>query len=73
MLTLQQVVNAQYGSLAKAYNWKTETMDVKAAFLQSKKLDRAVYVKPPKNLKKAGVIWQLEKPAYGLNDSPRNW
>ncbi|KAL5272394.1 hypothetical protein ACHWQZ_G000556 [Mnemiopsis leidyi] len=26
-----------------------------------------------RNLKKAGVIWQLEKPAYGLNDSPRNW
>ena len=60
-------------SLAKGYNWKIETMDVKAAFLQSKELDRVVYVKPPRNLKKAGVIWQLEKPAYGLNDSPRNW
>ncbi len=48
-------------------------MDIKAAFLQSQELDRTVYVKPPKNLKKVGVIWQLEKPAYGLNDSPRNW
>ena len=60
-------------SLSKAYNWKVETMDIKAAFLQSQELDRTVHVKPPKNLKKAGVIWQLEKPAYGLNDSPRNW
>jgi hypothetical protein len=60
-------------SLCKAYNWKVETIDIKAAFLQSQELDRTVYLRPPKNLKKAGVIWVLEKPAYGLNDSPRNW
>ena len=60
-------------TLAKAHGWKVESMDIKAAFLQSQKLDRTVFVKPPRNLKKVGVIWQLEKPAYGLNDSPRNW
>ncbi len=60
-------------SLAKANNWSVESMDIKAAFLQSQSLDRTVYVKPPANLKKVGLIWQLEKPAYGLNDSPRNW
>ena len=48
-------------------------MDIKAAFLQSKDLDRTVFVKPLRNLKKVGIIWELQKPAYGLNDSPRNW
>ena len=53
--------------------WKIEGMDIKAAFLQSRQLDREVFVKPPRSLKKVGIIWQLEKPAYGLNDSSRNW
>ena len=60
-------------TLAKAHSWKVESMDIKAAFLQSQKLDKTVFVKPPRDLKKVGIIWQLEKPAYGLNDSPRNW
>ena len=60
-------------ALSKAHNWKVESIDIKSAFLQSQQLDRVVFVKPPRNLKKVGVIWQLEKPAYGLNDSPRNW
>ena len=60
-------------ALSKAHSWKVESIDIKSAFLQSQRLDRVVFVKPPRNLKKVGVIWQLEKPAYGLNDSPRNW
>lgn len=60
-------------ALAAANSWSLETIDIKAAFLQSHKLDRVVYVKPPRDLKKVGVIWQLEKPAYGLADSSRNW
>ena len=59
--------------LSIAMNWKLESIDIKAAFLQSQSLDRVVFVRPPRNLKKVGVIWQLEKPAYGLDDSPRNW
>ena len=60
-------------TLAKAHGWKIESVDFKAAFLQSQHLDRQVYVRPPRNLKKIGIIWQLSKPAYGLQDSPRNW
>lgn len=60
-------------ALAAANGWIVETIDIKAAFLQSRKLDRVVFVKPPRNLKKVGLIWQLEKPAYGLADSSRNW
>ena len=32
-----------------------------------------VHVRPPKQLKKPGIIWKLEKPAYGLSDSSRSW
>lgn len=60
-------------TLAAANSWKIETVDIKAAFLQAQTLDRAVYVKPPRKLKKVGIIWQLDKPAYGLADSSRNW
>ena len=60
-------------TLANTFNWKLESVDIKAAFLQSSILDRAVFIKPPRELKKVGIIWQLEKPAYGLSDSSMNW
>lgn len=60
-------------SLAASYGWTIETVDIKGAFLQSEKLDRTVFVKPPRNLKKVGLVWQLDRPAYGLKDSSRNW
>ena len=60
-------------ALSKANNWKVESIDIKAAFLQSQELDRIVFIKPPKELKRTGIIWRLNKPAYGLCDSSRNW
>ena len=60
-------------SLSKAHNWKVESIDIKAAFLQSEELDRIVFVKPPRELKRSGIIWRLNRPAYGLCDSSRNW
>ena len=60
-------------SLASTFGWSIKTVDVKAAFLQSEKFDRTVFVKPPKSIKKQGVIWSLLKPLYGLSDSCRKW
>ena len=54
-------------------NWKVEGSDVSAAFLQSKPLKREVYIQPPQEKKRKGYIWQLIKPAYGLNDASRYW
>ena len=46
-------------------------MDIRAAFLQAKTLDREVFVRPPKDIEKEGVIWKLLKPLYGIDDASR--
>lgn len=60
-------------SVCVTNNWRIESIDIKGAFLQSEKLERMIHVRPPRQLKKPGIIWKLEKPAYGLSDSSRNW
>ena len=60
-------------ALAANENWKLQTIDIKAAFLQGKSLKREIYVIPPKEARKDGIIWQLNKVAYGLGDASRNW
>ena len=49
--------------------WNCETIDIKAAFLQGKNIERDIYIKPPKEIKKDGIIWKLNKVAYGLCDA----
>ena len=53
--------------------WKCESIDIKAAFLQGKKIEREVYLHPPAEVKEDGIIWRLDKAAYGLGDASRNW
>ena len=50
-----------------------EAIDIRAAFLQSKVLDRDVFVEPPKDLKQENTIWKLKKPLYGLDDASRKF
>ena len=38
------------------------SMDIRAAFLQSKHLDRDVFVVPPRYVAKENLIWKLQKP-----------
>lgn len=54
--------------------WHVETTDIKSAFLQGSRLERDVYVKPPKeaNLER-GKVWKLKKCLYGLRDASRQW
>ena len=56
-------------ALAANQNFKVVSMDIRAAFLQAKKLDREVFVRPPDDIKKEGNIWKLLKPLYGLDDA----
>ena len=49
------------------------SIDIRAAFLQAKSLDREVYLEPPKNIKREGKLWILRKPLYGLNDASRKF
>ena len=53
-------------------NWLCETMDIKAAFLQGKEIERDIYVKSLAEAKKED-IWKLNKVAYGLCDASRQW
>ena len=60
-------------TLSANFNFKIVSMDIRAAFLQAKTLDREVFVRPPKDQEKEGVIWKLLKPLYGLDDASRKF
>ena len=54
-------------------SWSIECTDIKSAFLQGMSLSREVFVEPPKEAKKPGIIRHLKKCMYGLQDAPRMW
>ena len=54
-------------------DWEIETIDIRAAFLQSQQIEREVYVTPPKEAQIDGKLWRLRKPVYGLIDAARCW
>ena len=60
-------------SIAACQNWEVRTLDITSAFLQSDEIKREVYVKPPQDIRRRGIIWKLKKPLYGLEDSARLW
>lgn len=60
-------------SIAATRGWKLHTIDIKAAFLQGKPIERDVYLRPPREAAVEGRLWKLIKPAYGLNDAARSW
>ena len=43
-------------------------MDISNAYLQGLPLERDVYVEPPPQVKREGIIWKLKKCMNGLND-----
>ena len=53
--------------------FELRSVDIRAAFLQAKNLDREVFFLPPKDVRKEGLIWLLKKPLYGLNDASRKF
>ena len=60
-------------ALAAKENLQIKNMDVKSAFLQGTPLDREVYMEPPTEFKKTGLVWKLNKTVYGLYDASRSW
>ena len=54
-------------------DFKLASVDIRAAFLQSSTLDRDVYMLPPADIRKPGVIWKLKKPLYGLDYASRKF
>ena len=60
-------------TLSASLRFKLKALDITSAFLQGKELKRLVYVIPPKEYKKKGVLWKLKKCVYGLCDAARQW
>ncbi len=60
-------------ALTSTLEWKCRTIDIKAAFLQGDRINREVYLKPPKDIDCEGKLWKLKKCVYGLNDASRSW
>ena len=58
-----------YFALAANEGFKLRSIDIRAAFLQAKGLDREVYMEPPKDVKKEGKIWKLKKTILWTNDA----
>ena len=60
-------------AISSAKSWNVNSIDIKAAFLQSHKLERTIYLRPPKEANAKGKLWRLNKPVYGLMDASRQW
>ena len=54
-------------------HWEINSIDIKAAFLQGKPIEREVYLRPPKEANSANKVWKLKKVVYGLSDASRVW
>ena len=60
-------------ALAANQEFPIKVMDAKSAFLQGATLDRNVFMEPPIEIKKPGIVWKLRKSVYGLYDASRRW
>ena len=58
--------------LIASNRWKVQANDIKTTFLQDKKIERTVYLRPPKQAK-SNKIWKLQKCVYVLVDTSRCW
>jgi len=60
-------------TVAANEDFELREIDIRAAFLQAKQIDRDVFLKPLKDIRKEKIIWKLKKPLYGLNDASRKF
>ena len=59
--------------LCGSFSWKLHSIDISSAFLQGEKLERELYLKPPRDACSSNFVWLLKRCIYGLNDAPRSW
>ena len=60
-------------AVAANNSFKLASVDIRVAFLKSRILDRYVFMKPPPDIRKEGIIWRLMKPLYGLDDASQKF
>lgn len=72
--TVSKEVLRSFVAILSSKKWTVNSIDIKAAFLQSERFEREVYLIPPIEAGYDGsIIWKLEKCVYGLNDAARKW
>ena len=71
--TVLRESNKLFTAVAANGGFHVVTVDIRAAFLRSKALNRDVYVVPPIDIAQQGILWKLKKPLYGLNDASRRF
>ena len=59
--------------IAAGKRWRIQSLDVKAAFLQGKTIERDLFLQAPVEFRKKGKLWKLNKVVYGLYDASRSW
>ena len=57
--------------IAANEKFEVKSADIKSAYLQGKKIEREIYVKPPPEAKADGKLWLLLQGAYGIMDGGR--
>ena len=62
-----------YFALAAYKGFRLRIIDIRAAFLQAKGLDREVHMEPPKDVKTEGRFRTLKKLLYRFNDALRKF
>ena len=60
-------------AIAACKEWSVNSIDIKAAFLQEKPIDRDIFLRPPIEANATGKLWKLKKVVYGLSDASRVW
>jgi len=46
-------------AIAANEGWGLRSIDISAAFLQGREMDREVYVQPPPEIAMPGTVWKL--------------
>ena len=70
-MTVPQLRSTVKLMIATAANqkWALRTIDISAAFLQGREIDRTIYIQPPPEVAKEGIVWKLRKGLYGLKEA----
>ena len=59
-------------AIAASKGWKINALDIQSAYLQGRKVDRDIFLKPPIEAN-TNKVWRLKKCVYGLNEAARMW
>ena len=59
--------------MAANEGFKLRIINIQAAFLQAKELEREKYMPPPKYVRTEGMIWKLKKPFYSSSNTSRKF